>query len=172
MRRAVMLLTWILMPLAEPVLAQPPLAPGVRVRLWLRSPTTDSVVGEVKSTERDTVTVSLTGGAVQRVPLERLLRIETSRGSASRWADGAIAGATVGALVGLAYAVKHTRSESLERHKLDPQETWLRPGSSVSKARAITIGAVAGGGLGALIGRDARGPERWRETWSRESSGR
>jgi hypothetical protein len=168
-----------LVPVAS-LTAQPPLNPGMRVRLWLSSPTTDSVIGAVKASGRDTVTVALAGGTPQRIPLASVLRIEASRGRSSRWLDGTIAGAAVGAAVGIGYAVGHTRSESRQRRDYlicfpasSPcTEEVVMPGSSVSKPRAAAIGALAGGGVGILFGATARGPERWQDVWVRDRSAR
>jgi hypothetical protein len=160
---------------AESVVAQPTLTTGARVRLWLAGPTTDSIVGSVATVGRDTVNVLIAGGALQRVPLIRVLRLETSRGRKSRWMDGAIVGAALGASAGLIYAAQHTRSDGRARDPIcwpDQCGESVTPGSSVSKPRAATVGALVGGALGVLFGSAARGPERWNQVWAREASTR
>lgn len=174
-RRTSVMLAWIVMLSAESVIAQPPLQTGARVRLWLVPPATDSVVGTVMMSARDTVSVRIATGSLRHVPLERVLRIEASGGSRSRWLDGAVVGAALGAGAGLIYAAQHTRADGRQRDPIcwfDQCGESVTPGSSISKPRAATIGALAGGGVGVLFGATARGPERWQDVWVRDRSAR
>jgi hypothetical protein len=173
-RRTSVMLAWIMLS-AESLIAQPPLQAGARVRLWLAPPATDSVVGTVMTSARDTVSVRIAAGSLRHVPLESVLRIEASGGSRSRWLDGAIVGVALGAGAGLIYAAQHTRADGRQRDPIcwfDQCGESVTPGSSISKPRAATIGALAGGGLGVLIGAAARGPERWQDVWVRDRSAR
>ncbi len=174
MRRMSMMLAWMMMLAAESVFAQPPLETGTRVRLSLRSPVPDSlgtrsadaradaVIGAVQSTDGSAMAVLADAGALQRVPLADVLRIEVSRGPGTRAGIGALVGGLLGSFVAI--------NAQLGGCARSDEDVMCVQGSRMTQTM---LGAVGGGlVIGALIGSNVRGPERWREVWPSEVSER
>jgi hypothetical protein len=157
-----------------PCSAQPLLDPGTRVRLLLRSPMPDSlgarsaesrasvVIGAVQLTEGTAMEVFLDVGAQQRIPLADVVRIEVSRGPGTRAGLGALVGGLLGSVVVI--------NAQLGGCARSDEDVMCVQGS---RATQTMLGAVGGGlVVGALIGSNVRGPERWREVWPRAVSAR
>jgi hypothetical protein len=123
--------------------------PGTRIRLTARTPERERWMGPFVGVLRDTVTVHDADrkGALVAVPTLHVERFEISRGDHASIGRGALAGFVMGALVGTVagyYATNSTEAPG--------------PGAGA------TMGAVAFGGLGALLGvaKQAYSPsEQW-----------
>lgn len=127
----------------------PELLPGARVRVAAPGVLAGRYVGTVLSRASDTVVVANSAGAQIRVPFTSMTSLEISRGK-SRMA-GFKRGVIWGAPIGLGFGLLTT--SSVDGTYQGDGQTWGR-GEWV--AYSIISGALWGGGIGALIGR-----ERW-----------
>jgi len=139
------------LPLA-PLAAQstaPPVPPGARVRVRVDSPPPPrTVIGTVRTIDADTLALAPSGGgAVERVPLTAIDRLEVSRGRgvvASHVLIGALAGAAVGGLLGGAGSSCGG-------------DQWCSLFRGLAVTGGVALGGLVGAGVGALI----KG-EKWR----------
>ena len=127
--------------------------PGDRVRVTAPSLDLDKDVGTVAALVADTFVVELEDQAdALDVPLSEVTRLEVHQGHKSRAGTGALIGAGAGAATGVTVALVDCAGD--ECH-LD--------GSDVTGAVVLVLGAggaLAGAGLGALIGAAIK-TDRW-----------
>jgi hypothetical protein len=147
---------------APPLAAQPPLAPGARVRVFaadslLANPPRAARgwrLGTVAAVTPRTLLLE-TAAPASRISLElaEVTRVDVSRGRGNRRWAGAVTGGllTGGAFVGLACAFGNGS---------------CRPGDDVGGFLVYyAVGAIPGALAGGALGARMRGAERWRRVW-------
>ena len=123
--------------------------PGARVRITAPGVVAGRYVGTVLSRPADTVVVANSGGAQVRVPIASMTALEVSRGK-SRMA-GFTRGLIWGAPIGLGFGL--LTMSTVEGTDQGDGQTW---GQGEWAAYSALSGAIWGGAIGALVGR-----ERW-----------
>jgi hypothetical protein len=127
-------------------------AQGTRVRVMAPAISNDWIGGTVDRADSAALRLRVPpAGGVLLVPAQTLQRLQASRGRGTATLEGAIAGGTLGALVGF-FAIRTEGDGSCAR------------GCGGASGGGFLVGAGAGAVLGGLIGSRIRtGPERWRE---------
>lgn len=125
---------------------------GARVRVLAPSISGEWIAGTVSRVDSAALLLRVPpAGATLLVPMEELQRVQASRGRGRATLEGAIAGATLGALIGF-FAVQVEG------------DTGCVSGCGGASGGGFLIGAGFGTAAGALLGSRIRtGPERWRE---------
>lgn len=125
---------------------------GSRVRVLAPSVHPDWILGTVARADSAALRLRVPpAGATLLVPMEELQRVQASRGRGRATLEGAIAGATLGALIGF-FTVQVEG------------DTGCVSGCGGASGGGFLIGAGVGTAAGALLGSRIRtGPERWRE---------
>ena len=121
------------------------LTPGMRVRILAPDISTSTVIGTIRTVNRESVTIDAPGRAEPvSVLREKITRLEVSVGLRSRWTDAAI-GALIGG-AGLALACSSAN----------------RPKNSIVGDREVTgTCALVGLAVGTLVGAAMPPGERW-----------
>lgn len=149
--------------LAAVLPAQPVVATGTRVRLWLPDSVVPAQVADVAGLRigsvaaMDSATLVLRAGtATHRVPLASLARLDVSEGRPSHRTAGAVIGGLVsGALfVGAACGFSDGSCD-------------VNSGNVGGFLAYYAIGALPGVFIGRAVGGRMHGEERWREVWRR-----
>jgi hypothetical protein len=143
--------TLLLLTLPDAVRAQA-MPEGTRVRVLAPSIHNDWILGTFARADSAALQLRVPpAGATLIVPMEKLRRVQASRGRGGATLEGAITGGTLGALIGF-FAVRPGEGGSCAR------------GCGGASGGGFLIGAGIGTVAGALLGSRIRtGPERWRE---------
>jgi hypothetical protein len=146
-RSAVLASLWATM-LLTPVAAQQNAGVGSRIRISLRPPASDRLVGTLLESPADSLRVETTSGNVLSLSRTAISRLEVSRGRHSQ--------AGLGALIGLAPGL----AGGLVAGTIAHRETQFINITTGGVVLITAMGGAVGAGLGALIGAAFTG-DRW-----------